>query len=237
MASDPAHRAGAILEVDLAGIAANWRLLARRIEPAGCAAVVKADGYGLGAAEVATTLAEAGCRLFFTATIDEGIILRRILPLPFEIAVLNGALPNCAAEFVEYRLIPVLNDPGQVTDWQQIAARRGRLPAMLHLDTGMARLGLTMREFDRIADHLPEQGAIRWRAVISHLAASLPREAASAICLPASPRRPASFSAVIFTSTSSAPVPRSMVSIRNLATSIRCAKLSISRGESCRFAK
>ena len=62
MTGNPADRAGAILEIDLAGIAANWRLLARRVEPAGCAAVVKADAYGLGAPLVAPALAAAGCR-------------------------------------------------------------------------------------------------------------------------------------------------------------------------------
>jgi alanine racemase len=170
MASDPADRAGAILEIDLGGIVANWRLLARRVRPGNCAAVVKADGYGLGAAEVSAALAAAGCRLFFTATLDEGIALRRVLAEPFEIAVLNGISPGCAEEFVEHRLIPVLNDPGQIADWRDCAVWRGGLPAMLHIDTGMARLGLTMREFDGLASGLRVRSAIDWRAVISHLA-------------------------------------------------------------------
>ena len=100
MTGNPADRAGAILEVDLAGIAANWRLLARRVEPAGCAAVVKADAYGLGAPLVAPALAAAGCRRFFVATIDEGIALRRVLPEAAEIAVFNGLLPGCASQLV-----------------------------------------------------------------------------------------------------------------------------------------
>jgi alanine racemase len=170
MASDPASRAGAILEIDLAGIAANWRLLAQIVEPAICAAVVKADAYGVGAAQVSAALASAGCRLFFTATSEEGIALRSVLPAPFEIAVFNGALLGCAEEFIEYRLVPVLNDPGQIAEWEQIAARQGELPAMLHLDTGMARLGLTMCDFDRLAGLLREPSAIRWRGLISHLA-------------------------------------------------------------------
>ena len=170
MAIDPADRAGAILEIDLAGVAANWRFLARQVGPASCAAVVKADAYGLGAAPVSAALAEAGCQLFFTATLDEAIALRDVLPLPSKIAVLNGVLPHCGEEFVEYRLIPVLNDPGQIADWQQIGARRAGLPALLHLDTGMARLGLTMREFDSIADRLVARSGIRWQALISHLA-------------------------------------------------------------------
>jgi len=172
MTGNRADRAGAILEIDLAGIAANWRLLARRVEPAGCAAVVKADAYGLGALLVAPALAAAGCRRFFVATIDEGIALRRILPESAEIAVLNGLLRGCADDFIEFGLIPVLNDFGQIADWRSAAARHRKGPAMLHLDTGMARLGLTIREFDRLAEELHQPDPIRWRALISHLACS-----------------------------------------------------------------
>lgn len=170
MVCDSARRAGAILEIDLAGIAANWRLLARQVEPATCAAVVKADAYGLGAAQVAPALAAAGCRLFFVATIDEGIALRKVLPEAIEIAVLNGPLSGSAAEFPEYGLIPLLNEPGQIADWRRLAERRAGLPAFLHLDTGMARLGLTTREFASLSDEIFVQSPIAWRALVSHLA-------------------------------------------------------------------
>src|SRR6195256_1280499 len=127
--SDPAARAGAILEIDLAGIAANWRLLAGAAAPARCAAVVKANGYGLGAAPVARALAAAGCRMFFVATLDEGIALRHALGEAPEIAVFNGPLAGTAAEFAPYRLIPVLNDAGQIDTWQTQPSG----PAILHL--------------------------------------------------------------------------------------------------------
>lgn len=172
MTGNPADRAGAILEVDLAGIAANWRLLARLVEPAGCAAVVKADAYGLGAALVAPALAAAGCRRFFVATIDEGIALRSVLPESAEIAVLNGLLPGCADDFIEFHLLPVLNDPGQIADWRSAASRHGKGPAILHIDTGMARLGLSIRQFERLAEELCRPDPIRWCALVSHLACS-----------------------------------------------------------------
>src|SRR5438128_8157270 len=113
MSSDPASRAGAILEIDLSGIVANWRLLAKKAAPAQCAAVVKANGYGLGAAPVARALAASGCRMFFVATVDEGIALRRALGAMPEVAVFNGPLTGTAAEFAANQLTPVLNDPGQ----------------------------------------------------------------------------------------------------------------------------
>jgi alanine racemase len=172
MTGNPADRAGAILEIDLAGITANWRFLARQVRPSRCAAVVKADAYGLGAGWVAPALAAVGCRRFFVATIEEGIALRSVLPEATEIAVFNGLPPRCAEDFAEFRLIPVLNDPGQIADWRSAAAPNGERPAMLHLDTGMARLGLTIGEFDKHVDELLQPGPIRWRALISHLACS-----------------------------------------------------------------
>ena len=169
MSSDPAARAGAVLEIDLGAIVANWRLLAAKAATARCAAVVKANGYGLGAAPVATALAGAGCRLFFVATLDEGISLRRALGQTAEIAILNGPLPGTAAEFAAERLIPVLNEPGQIEEWRRLSEQRS-VPAILHVDTGMSRLGLTAREFAIVADDLARWKAIRWLALMSHLA-------------------------------------------------------------------
>jgi alanine racemase len=170
MPLDPAARASAILEIDLSGIAANWRLLAQRVAPAECAAVVKADGYGLGAVPVATALAAAGCRRFFVATLEEALQLRAALAGPVEIAVLNGPLPGTAAEFAAHGLVPVLNELGQIAEWQGLAVERGGLPAMLQVDTGMARLGLSPRDFAACADELCRGNRARWQALISHLA-------------------------------------------------------------------
>src|SRR5712692_184265 len=161
MTSAPADRAGAILEIDLAGIVENWRLLARMAAPAQCAAVVKANA--LGAAPVAGALVAAGCRMFFVASLDEAIALRRDLGDAPEIAVLNGPFPGTAGEFVEHGLIRVLNEPGQIAEWPG----QPRLPAILHIDTGMARLGLSAREFAAVIENPPR---IAWRAVMSHLA-------------------------------------------------------------------
>jgi alanine racemase len=167
---DPAVRAGAVLEIDLEAIARNWRLLARRAAPAACAAVVKADAYGLGVEKVAPRLAQAGCRLFFVATLEEGIFLRGLLPEPIEIAVFNGPFPGSAEEFVAHRLLPVLNDPGQIEDWGRLACEKGGLGALFHLDTGMARLGLSNREFASFLEQGGGAKAILWRGFMSHLA-------------------------------------------------------------------
>ena len=69
----------AILHIDLAAIAENWRLLAARAAPGAVAGVVKANAYGLGADRVAPALQAAGCRHFFVAHLAEGVALRAAL--------------------------------------------------------------------------------------------------------------------------------------------------------------
>ena len=150
------NRATAVLTIDLDAIVANWRLLGGRVRPAECAAVVKADAYGLGAAEVAPALYAAGCRTFFVATIDEGVQLRPLLP-EARLLVLCGVLPGTADEFLAHRLVPVLNSLEQVAEW---ANRAG---AVLHIDTGMTRLGVGPAE-------LPRLGGFRPALVMSHMA-------------------------------------------------------------------
>jgi alanine racemase len=165
------HRANAVLEIDLAAIAGNWRAVVARLAPGTeCAAVVKADAYGLGMPEVAPVLAAAGCRLFFVAQLDEAIELRAMLPQS-EIAVLDGFFAAQAAEFLEYRLIPVLNDLGQIAAWRQLDAA-ARPPAMLHLDTGMSRLGLPEAEVARLRASPALLEGLNLRAILSHLACS-----------------------------------------------------------------
>ncbi|WP_210240253.1 alanine racemase [Amaricoccus solimangrovi] len=138
--TDPRH-AGALLEIDLGAIRANYRDLRARTRGA-CAAVVKADAYGLGAAVVASALHAEGARRFFVAHLDEALALRPALPIGTEILVLNGLPPGAEADCAAAEIIPVLNSLGQVDAWTALASRRGRpLPAAIQVDTGMSRMG------------------------------------------------------------------------------------------------
>lgn len=166
MTTDPATRAGAVLEIDLGAVVANWRLLAGKVAPAACAAVVKANGYGLGAADVTRALLGAGCKRFFVATLDEGIALREAFGSRPEIAVFNGPLPGAAAEFAAAHLVPVLGDPGQIEAWAGLAVP-GKPHPVIHVDTGLSRLGLSAAEFAQNRDRI---AALNPRLLISHLA-------------------------------------------------------------------
>ncbi len=163
------ERASTTLEIDLDAIVANWRQLAGLVgAPERCAAVVKADAHGLGADQVPPAPPAAGCTLFFVATIDEGVALRRALPTA-EIAVLDGLVPALPGEFTSRRLIPVLNDLGQLEAWQRAALPSG-MPAMLHVDTGLARLGLSKAEVARLVAEPNRFAGIALAGIMSHLA-------------------------------------------------------------------
>ncbi|MGP7794643.1 alanine racemase [Sphingomonas sp. CLY1604] len=124
------------LRLDAAALADNWRTLDRMSGPAACGAAIKANGYGLGATEVAQHLATAGCRDFFVATWAEA---ERLAPLRLPLSVLHGVraedMPLALAGIAR----PVLNTDAQVARWR--AAGGGACDVMV--DTGMNRLGVS----------------------------------------------------------------------------------------------
>jgi alanine racemase len=170
--SGPPH-ATTFLRIDLDALASNYRLLAARAAPARCAAVVKADGYGLGVGAVARTLSAAGCETFFVAHLDEAVTLRQELSEAVaapEIYVLNGLMPEDEQIFRDYGLMPVLNDLGQIERWARDCRAQGPHPAAVHLDTGMSRLGLAADEQATLMGEPDRLRGIPLRCVMSHLA-------------------------------------------------------------------
>ncbi len=129
--------------VDLGALADNWRQLARRAAPGRCAAVIKADAYGVGVSEAAPALWAAGARVFFVAHFSEGLAARRALPAGAAVYALNGLESGPEPDdYVQYRLAPVIGGEEELARWSAYAVRRGQTsPCALHLDTGMNRLG------------------------------------------------------------------------------------------------
>ncbi len=139
--------AGGLLTIDLDALAANYPTRRELAAPAVGAAVVKADGYGLGAEPVTRRLAQEGCRHFFVAHLDEGRALRPVLTRESAVYVLSGPPPGSGAEMERHGLIPVLNSMQQIEEWQALSRRHGRpLAAVLQFDTGMSRFGLCWDE-------------------------------------------------------------------------------------------
>lgn len=128
------------LSLDTAALKHNWRWLAQMSGRATCGAAIKANGYGLGAAEVMGHLSQAGCRDFFVATWAEA---RALLPLAdgLSLSVLHGIRNEDLAEALTSLARPVLSTPDQIARWRN--ANGG--PCDVMVDTGMNRLGLDWR--------------------------------------------------------------------------------------------
>lgn len=131
------------LLLDGDALVSNWKTLARLSGSAATGAAVKADGYGLGAREVAKRLYDAGCRDFFVAHWAEAANLVDIIPAE-QIAVLNGVTHDDISAAKQLGAIPVLNTPQQMADWKSSGG--GRCHVML--DSGINRLGIGPEQID-----------------------------------------------------------------------------------------
>ncbi|ETX28314.1 alanine racemase [Roseivivax isoporae] len=156
--------ATALLTVDLDALALNWTNLDRAGGGAETGAVVKADAYGLGVAQVAPALARAGARRFFVALAEEGIALRDALGQGPEIFVFNGHMPGDAATIRDAGLVPLVNSIDQMV--MHVEALPGH-PFGIQLDSGMNRLGMEPAEWAALREIALAQNP---RLVMSHLA-------------------------------------------------------------------
>jgi alanine racemase len=160
---------GPRLTVDLGAIIRNWQALDKISAGALTGAAVKADAYGVGLVPAGKALFAAGARFFFVATADEGLALRAAVPDSY-IFVLNGLYPGAAPLYVGERLMPVINSVGMLEEWLVACLGRNEaLPAALHFDTGMNRLGFRLNETS-IVKRMCEDVGYAPQMVMSHLA-------------------------------------------------------------------
>lgn len=158
------------LTVRLGAVASNFRKFQELAGGATVAAVVKADAYGMGMAQIAAHL-RSECDTFFVARLQEGVALRPVVPQS-RIFVLDGASADAVPALVANNLTPVLNSLQQIESWRGAAReRKTSLDAAVHVDTGMNRLGLPKHEIDILVAEQPRLlRGLRTVLVMSHLA-------------------------------------------------------------------
>jgi alanine racemase len=171
----PAARAR--LTIDLDAVAANYAHFRKLGGGTEIAPVVKADGYGLGAAQISRRLWAEGARSFFVARLEEGEALRAALGpgRRARIHVFDGAPSGSAARLMAADLVPILNSPAQVEAYAAFAQGHGAqahgpLPCGIHIDTGMNRLGLRIEEIEALAASPDRLMNLDIELLVSHLA-------------------------------------------------------------------
>jgi alanine racemase len=173
------------LEISGARLAANLRAI-QKVAGAGVEtlAVVKANGYGHGAAGVAQTLGKAGARWLGISDMEEGVRLRQARgQRSMRLLVMCGMEPRDAAALVRNGLTPVVWTAEHVAAMERAARASGqRAKVHLEIDTGMARQGAAPgAELARVLERLAKSRWVTCEGVMSHLACA--EEVASAVTL------------------------------------------------------
>jgi len=159
-------------EVNLEALRHNLRVVSRHAAGARVWAVLKADGYGHGAPAVARTLERARVDGFCVALLEEGIELREA-GIVAPILVMGGDYGNAHDEVVARNLVPVIHDLAQIAPFARLVrsgATAGPIDVHVKIDTGMARLGVTMQALPDLAAKLAEWPEVRVRGLMTHLA-------------------------------------------------------------------
>jgi alanine racemase len=170
MTAIPADLAGAVLSIDLGAIQKNWRFLNSHAGSANCGAAVKGNAYGLGIEPVSKALWQAGCTNFFVARPKEGEELRAILP-EATIYVLDGLFTGQAEFYAQNNLVPALISIDEAREWAGFGTHYGHnLPCAIHVDTGINRLGFSVRNFEALLAETETTKGLNITLLMSHMA-------------------------------------------------------------------
>ena len=155
--------------VDLAALRWNFRQVRKKVgRKVQVLSVVKANGYGHGACEVAKALEHEGSDAFGVATLEEGVELREA-GIRSPIVVLAGFYPAQLDQLLRHRLIPVAIEPDGLRRLETLARKRGvSLGFHLKVDTGMGRIGFLASEIDFWLPELSRLRSLRLGGLFSH---------------------------------------------------------------------
>ena len=157
-------------EVDLDAVAHNVRVVRDLVAPASVWVVVKADGYGHGAAAVGSAAIEAGAEALAVALVEEAEALRRA-DVRAPVVILSEAPAGAADRLVAADAQPAVYSRESIAEVAAAAARAGRtVPVHLKVDTGMHRVGVAPGAAADLAVAIDREPALALASVWTHLA-------------------------------------------------------------------
>src|SRR5262245_1814370 len=158
-------------EVNLANLRHNLRVVQRAAGNKPVWAVLKADGYGHGSKAVARTLERAGVSGMCLALLEEGIELREA-GIRVPILITGGYYGRAYGELLRHDLTPVVHELGQIEGLADEVRFSGAEPVKVHLkvDTGMARLGVSLRELPQVAEAFHRWPEVKLAGLMTHFA-------------------------------------------------------------------
>jgi alanine racemase len=161
-----------LLKISLEKIKSNWSYL-NEASNGNAAAVIKANSYGLGMIQIAEALIDAGCNYFYVASITEAISLRqKISSNNINIAVFEGFFEGSELVYLKNQLIPIINNLEQLKRVNSFNNKKSKISAILNIDTGMNRLGLSLEEINIVKKNKDILNITKWDFIMSHLTSS-----------------------------------------------------------------
>ena len=161
------------LELSRSGLLQNFRYFRSKLLPSTeMLVLVKANGYGHGAVEMAALLQQAGADYLAVALPIEGVELRKA-GISMPILVLTAGT-DWYEQIIRYRLEPGIPNAYSLGKFREVLSQMGQkdYPVHIKLDTGMHRLGFMPSEIDGLCKSLAGMPELRVRSVYSHLAAA-----------------------------------------------------------------
>jgi alanine racemase len=158
------------VEVDLDALRHNVAAIRRRIGPnAKLMAVVKADAYGHGLAQVAGTLMQSGVDAFGVATLSEALLIRQVGGAGWPILLFGSALAFEAEKIVEQNITPTISTLDEARQFESVAAVCDRrIPVQVEIDTGMGRVGFWHEEAGKAIWQIAALPHLRIEALYTH---------------------------------------------------------------------
>lgn len=158
-------------EINLGALRSNAAVLRRAAGHAKLWAVLKADGYGHGSPAVARTLERAKVDGFCVALLEEAIELREA-GITAPVLVMGGYYGRAYAELAAYNVTPVIYDEEHLHGLSAMVRSTGSGPVQAHLkiDTGMARLGVSLEAIDAFGARLAATPEVRVSGLMTHFA-------------------------------------------------------------------
>ena len=154
------------VEIDLSAIAHNAAWVVSRLEGAKLMAVVKADAYGHGAAEVARVALKAGAASLGVRDLSEAAELRRA-GIKAPIHLLFPILPEQAPEAVRLGVRVTVDDAAQARALN--AAAKGRIGVHVDVDSGLGRWGAAPRALPELMRALSRLKRVRVEGLSTHI--------------------------------------------------------------------
>ena len=164
---------GTCLVIDTKAIEENFNIVKQKASSSELSWVIKNNAYELKVEHILPIIKKVNCKHIFVATLLEGLDVKNFYNNKYDanIYILNPILPNQEEELFNNNLIPVVNTLSQVKAWNSFAKAKGKkLSVLLHIETGINRLGLLREDVMYLYQHPEFLENLDIQYIMSHFA-------------------------------------------------------------------